>query len=121
LKQESSKLPKPRKSSALEIKFATLWKSIQGQELVEEHRFHPVRKWRIDFANLENKVGIEIEGGVWSGGRHTRGAGYSKDAEKYNEAIFEGWTIFRLVGSQITLDACKRIKGYIEGKAYKTS
>jgi len=51
---------------------------------------------------------------VWSGGRHNRGGGFIKDAEKLNEAAFEGWTVFRLVGSAITLEACERIKAYIE-------
>jgi very-short-patch-repair endonuclease len=115
LKQGSSKPPKP--PSVLEVKFARLWSSIQNSpQLVEEHRFHETRKWRFDFAHLESKTAIEIEGGVWSGGRHTRGGGYIKDAEKYNEAAFAGWAVIRLVGSMITIENCQRIKELIESR-----
>jgi very-short-patch-repair endonuclease len=117
MKPESSKSsPKPRKASNLEIRFSRIWQSLNGPEVVEEHRFHSTRKWRFDFAHLETKTAIEIEGGVWSGGRHTRGAGYSKDAEKYNEAAFEGWAIIRLVGSAITAENCEKVVKLINSR-----
>jgi very-short-patch-repair endonuclease len=64
-------------------------------EPTTEHRFHPVRKWRMDFAWPEHKIALEVEGGVYSGGRHTRGAGFVKDCEKYNTAASMGWFVFR--------------------------
>lgn len=87
--------------SKLESKFALLWRALNGPPLVREHAFHPLRKWRFDFAHLESKTAIEIEGGVWSGGRHTRGTGYIKDCEKYNAATLLGWRVFRLPGPLI--------------------
>jgi len=94
-----------------------MWALINNApSLVEEHRFHQTRKWRFDFAHLESKTAIEIEGGVWSGGRHTRGAGYAKDAEKYNEANFDGWAVIRLVGPMITYENCEKIKTLIESR-----
>lgn len=66
-----------------------------GINLVQEHKFHPTRRWRFDFADVDNKIAVECEGGIWSGGRHTRGAGYAKDAEKYNQATVLGWRILR--------------------------
>lgn len=62
---------------------------------VKEHIFHPTRKWRLDFAILEKKIGIEIDGGVYTNGRHTRGAGYVKDCEKCNNATLLGWLVLR--------------------------
>jgi hypothetical protein len=56
---------------------------------------------------------IEIEGAVWTGGRHTRGAGYIKDCEKYNEAAFNGWAVIRLTGSDINQENLLRIKNLI--------
>jgi very-short-patch-repair endonuclease len=75
-----------------------------GVQFVREHRFHPTRKWRFDFAVLpiEKKIAVEVEGGVWSGGRHTRGSGYIGDMEKYNEAALMGWKVLRYPASQIT-------------------
>jgi very-short-patch-repair endonuclease len=72
-----------------------------GLKPVPEHRFHPPRRWRFDFAFPDQKVGIECEGGIWSGGRHVRGAGFEKDAEKYNQAALDGWTLLRFTGRMI--------------------
>lgn len=62
---------------------------------VAEHRFHPDRKWRFDFAWPEHLVALEVEGAIWTGGRHTSGAGFVKDMEKYNAAAAMGWRIVR--------------------------
>jgi very-short-patch-repair endonuclease len=62
---------------------------------VREHRFHPVRRWRFDFAWPELMFAAEVEGGTWVHGRHTRGAGVAKDLEKYNEAMLLGWNVAR--------------------------
>jgi very-short-patch-repair endonuclease len=60
-----------------------------------EYRFHPIRKWRFDFADPEMKIAVECEGGVYSGGRHTRGKGFENDCEKYNAATVMGWRVLR--------------------------
>jgi len=44
-----------------------------------------------------------------AGGRHTRGTGYAKDAEKYLEASLEGWTVLRLTEKQLDLEFIERI------------
>lgn len=44
---------------------------------------------------------MEIEGGVWSMGRHTRGSGFVKDMEKYNAAASLGWRVFRFTPKQV--------------------
>ena len=66
-----------------------------GCEIKPEHSFFPGRKWRIDFAIVDLKIGIEIEGGVWTNGRHTRGKGFIEDIKKYNAAATLGWVILR--------------------------
>lgn len=62
---------------------------------VQEHRFHATRRWRFDLAWPDLMIAVEVDGGVWSGGRHTRGAGFVADCEKVNEATAMGWRVFR--------------------------
>lgn len=67
-------------------------------DFVTEYRFHPVRKWRFDFAIPDSKIAIEYEG-VFNPGnkvsRHTHVIGFSNDCEKYNEAALLGWKVLR--------------------------
>ena len=44
---------------------------------------------------------VEVEGGVWSGGRHTRGKGYIGDMEKYNAAVVMGYQVIRFTTEQV--------------------
>lgn len=81
--------------SALEAHFAQHVKAIKLPEPKREYRFDPTRRWRIDFAWPEKMVAVEIEGGVWTGGRHTRGSGFVADLEKYNRATVLGWKVLR--------------------------
>ena len=80
-----------------------------GLVAVPEYRFHPERKWRFDFA-FDGKVALEVEGGIWTGGRHTRGTGFAKDIEKYNTATLCGWKILRCVPNDLcTMDTVEMI------------
>lgn len=85
------------KLTSLESDFYQLWKRLSKckEPIEHDYRFHPVRKFRFDFAFPEHKVAIEMEGGVFKKGRHTRGVGYSKDTVKYNLATCEGWKVLR--------------------------
>lgn len=67
-----------------------------------EYKFHDVRRWRFDFAFPELKLAVEVEGGTYTNGRHTRGSGYEKDLEKYNEAAKLGWKVLRYTTGQVT-------------------
>ncbi|PNH14180.1 endonuclease domain-containing protein [Acinetobacter baumannii] len=67
----------------------------------QEYKFHPKRKWRADFLITGTKILVEVEGGIWIGGRHTRGKGYLGDMEKYNEAAMMGFTVLRFSTEQV--------------------
>jgi len=69
---------------------------------VREYRFHEKRNWRFDFAWPQQKVAIEIEGGVRGQGRHTRPQGFINDCEKYNEATLLGWLVLRVPTEWVT-------------------
>jgi len=60
-----------------------------------EFRFHPTRKWSADFAIPSAKLLVEIEGAVWTNGRHTRGSGFIGDMAKYNAAACLGYRVLR--------------------------
>lgn len=60
-----------------------------------EYRFNEHRKWRVDFAWPEQKLAVEIEGGIYTGGRHTSVNGFIRDMEKYNALAEAGWRILR--------------------------
>ena len=68
---------------------------------VSELKFHEKRKWRLDFAWPEYKLALEVEGGIHTGGRHTRGVGFTKDMEKYNELTRMGWRLIRCSPSDL--------------------
>ena len=66
-----------------------------------EVKFHPTRKWRLDFVLfwkeglVPTRIAVEIEGAIWSRGRHTRGKGYQADLDKYNAATMMGYRVLR--------------------------
>lgn len=66
-----------------------------GYVFESEYKFHPTRKWRFDFADIKNKIAVELEGGIWINGAHNRGAHYRSDTIKYNQATVLGWKILR--------------------------
>ena len=87
--------------SDLEETFSYQLKVLNLPEPIREHRFHPERKFRFDFAWLPEMIAVEIEGGTWSKGRHNRPMGFGKDCEKYNEAQRLGWVVYRFTGDMV--------------------
>ena len=68
---------------------------------VPEYRFAPPRRWRFDYAWLTPQVALEVEGGAFTQGRHTRADGFIADMEKYNRAVLDGWRVFRVTPTQL--------------------
>jgi very-short-patch-repair endonuclease len=69
-----------------------------------EWRFFPPRRWRLDYAWVDAKVGLEVDGAVWVQGRHTRGSGFTKDQEKKNKAAAMGWRMLSVVPQDLYLN-----------------
>ena len=79
-------------------KIVLAWMKEQGiPKPLLEFQFHPTRKWRFDFCWATQAVALEVEGGVWTRGRHGRGSGIVKDMEKYNAAALAGWLVLRVL------------------------
>jgi hypothetical protein len=68
---------------------------------VPEYRFHPKRKWRFDYAWPTYKLALEVDGGIWTQGRHSRGAGKLADMEKLSEAAILGWRVLYVTPKQV--------------------
>jgi hypothetical protein len=98
--------------SALEDQFLSIWHA-HYPTITLEREYSDIEAWerdyqgryakskrskryRLDFAHPISRIGIEIQGGVYSRGRHVTGAGYERDCKKYNLAYTSGWTIFLL-------------------------
>ena len=62
----------------------------------------PGRRFRFDFLLAEFALVIEVEGGTWSGGRHTTGAGFRSDCQKYNMALELGYRVLRYTTDMVT-------------------
>ncbi len=78
---------------------------------VREHKFAVGigRGWRFDFAFLDEKVAVEVEGLVvrringdlYCLGRHASITGFRGDCEKYAWAAILGWSVLRFEREQI--------------------
>lgn len=103
--------------SQLEETFALHCRA-EGLAPVREVKFHPTRRWKFDFAFPDRMIAVEIEGGIWTAGRHSRGAGMQADMEKYNEAQRLGWSIFRFSGNSVKSgEAIRFVKAVLAQRA----
>lgn len=92
-----------------------------------EYKFHPKRRWRLDFVWLDIGLAVEVDGGIHGravkchnckqtvkrrlkdgrfitvreGGRHNTGKGFESDREKWAEATIYGWTIIGVTSGMI--------------------
>ena len=55
----------------------------------------PARKWRSDYCWIIPRIIVEIDGAIWTQGRHTRPQGYLADMEKLNAATMLGYRVLR--------------------------
>jgi very-short-patch-repair endonuclease len=81
--------------------FLALVKRAKLPEPTPEYRFHPTRKWRIDYAWPAHRLALEVEGGIFIRGRHSRGAGMLNDMTKYNALAAMGWRLLRVTPKQL--------------------
>ena len=80
-----------------------------GIPYVREYRFAPPRRWRADFLVMPTTalgyydpgVLIEIDGGSWVAGRHTRGKGFEAYMDKLNAAALLGYRVLRFTPAMV--------------------
>ncbi len=78
-------------------------------EPIPEYKFDGKRRWRVDFCWPDHKLAVEIEGGIWRQGRHTRGSGFVRDAEKYNALAQLGYCLLRFTPQQVRTGEARAI------------
>jgi len=93
-------LPRP---NAAEDLFAFQCRARKMPEPVRQFAFAAElgRKWRADFAWPDYKLLLEVQGAVFTGGRHTRGAGYSAECERRAAAVGLGYAIIEATTAQV--------------------
>ena len=89
-------------------------------EPVRELVFARPRRWRFDYAWEAHRLALEVEGGLWTGGRHTRGKGYLGDLEKYNAATLIGWRLLRCTPAQVQDGTAEDLVAQALGRAQET-
>lgn len=71
-------------------------------EPIQEYKFCEDRKWRADFLWVKEKVILEVNGAIWTFGRHTRGGrGYLNECEKTNTATLLGFKVLNVCPEHI--------------------
>ena len=71
-----------------------------GLKYIREWVFSPPRRFRLDFF-LAPDLAIEVDGAIWTGGRHGRGGGILSDCEKYALIAAKGFRLVRLTPKHI--------------------
>src|SRR6187455_3881784 len=65
---------------------------------------HPVvtgRQFRFDRAWPDHMVAVEVQGGVWTNGAHSRGSGVQRDCLKLSMAAAVGWRVLPVTREMI--------------------
>lgn len=114
LAQKPRKITTPKAETDM---FVLLCSQQLGTQCVKEHRFYKPRMWHFDYALPAYKIALEVEGGVWTQGRHVRPKGFLGDVEKYNTATLLGWRVFRCTPSTLLSEkTLLLLKNAINGK-----
>jgi hypothetical protein len=112
----TAQIRQPAQKSPLATQFEMGWENINGPAFVTELQFNQDRLFRFDYAWLEEKVALELQGGIYlaSKGGHVSARGMRSDCDKFNLATSMGWRVLKLATGQINPDNLLLIRGVIE-------
>jgi very-short-patch-repair endonuclease len=82
----------------------TLARQCQADGLTDfeqEYRFDAMRRYRLDLAFPKERVGIEINGGIWHGKAHSAPMMILRDMDKANLLVLSGWRVLRYTPAQV--------------------
>lgn len=95
------KQPKEHEMSPLERAILTQIKMYGLPEPELQAMIIPGRKWRWDMAWPSKRLAVEIQGGVWTRGKHGRGSGIIADMDKLNAATLAGWRVLQFAVNHV--------------------
>lgn len=99
---------------------ATLAFQLQAEGITDyqaEYRFAPPRRWRADLYLPAADLLVDVQGGIYVNGKHSRGAAQEKDYEKANTAQIMGFRFMQFGPSQIRSgEALATIKRALEAE-----
>ena len=99
---ETVKRAKKKRVPSYDVSRAVVFFDDALQEMtLAEFYFDPTRKWRFDFAWPVSRLALEVQGGIWINGGHSRGSGMERDFEKENAAICLGWRVMKCVPADL--------------------
>ena len=88
-------------ASQLEAEVALQIKALGLPEPIREYQAIKGRKFRFDFAWLEHRLLVEVNGGTYTKGAHSTGQGIARDYEKANLATLDGWRVLMFDGKAV--------------------
>ena len=88
--------------SELELELLSNIRMVGLPEPVREYKAIPERRFRFDFAWVEQKLLVEVQGQIWKKGGHSSGVGIMRDHEKNNLAVINGWRVMYCNSNTIT-------------------
>lgn len=84
---------------------------------VQNYRPIPGRKFELDIAFPSLKVGVEVQGGVFTRGAHGSPMGILRDIEKSNELVLHNWRVLRYTPAQVkagvAIDGLRQLLGSV--------
>jgi hypothetical protein len=117
LRNDKSPAPRPERSAAAELLrrerlreererlVLTMLRQLEATNLaqyfVREYRFSPDRRFRLDLFAKHAMLGIELHGGIFSGGRHITPKTYCVDRAKMNLALELGIRVLEYTADMI--------------------
>lgn len=101
------KVKRAKKLSSAQILMGIHLRELGVSEVTHEFQIDPARRWRADLALPAQRILIECDGGMHTGG-HKRGAALEDDYLKQGTAQMLGWKFLRFSNRQVLQGEAKQ-------------